>query len=341
MAVKTLVKSYPLIIEPSKIFLYFRLIKEKPTLLETFSYIFFYSSCLIGPSYEFSDFIKFIKLEGGYEDIDYSKCTYYTGVDLFWALVCIMNVITLANEFPLSYCGTEEFKKRSFLQNYTYMVLSMLAMRSRYYIGWKMMQASCKFCGLSYYKDKNGEVKCDLIDNCNIYNIEVNLSIKTRIQYWNRTVHLWLKYHVYMRLINLKIKPFYKNKAAASLITFMISAFWHGFYPLYYLFFFLYYLIEQIGTALEEKVNFIQWVNKQNVVIKFLWWLLVMSMVNYFGLCFTLVRISAMINFFIAFKWIPVIILFGAYFYCYYVLKPRKVVREEKSNDTKQSIKQE
>jgi lysophospholipid acyltransferase len=292
--------------------------------LETFSYIFFYGSCLIGPSFEFADFIKFIKLEGDYANINYQKCNYYTGIDFFWSMVCLTIVITLADKAPLHYCGSEEYINLPLWYKYIYMLLSMLAMRSRYYVGWKMMQASCKFCGLSYYRDKHDQIKCDLIDNCNVYQIEVNLSIRTRIQYWNRTVHLWLKYHVYMRLINLKIRPFYKNKAAASLITFMISAFWHGFYPLYYLFFFLYYLIEQIGTALEEKVNFVEWINRQNIAIKFLWWLLVMSMVNYFGLCFTLVKISGMVNFFIAFHWIPVIILVGSYVYCSFILKSNK-----------------
>jgi hypothetical protein len=73
-----------------------------------------------------------------------------------------------------------------------------------------------------------------------------------------------------MRLINVEHKAFKNNTAMASLITFMISAFWHGFYPNYYIFFFQFYLLEQIGDILERKFNFFEKVEKMNIVIRFL-----------------------------------------------------------------------
>jgi hypothetical protein len=305
-------------------------------MLETFSYIFYYSSCLIGPSFEFADFIKFIRLEEDYKEINYRKCNKAALEDLLITACLIIIVLCFADRYPNSYCGSIEFIQHNFFYKWWYMIIAMLCTRSRYYIGWKMMQASCIFCGLSYYKDKHDDnkEKCDLIDNCNLYQIEINLSIRTRIQYWNRTVHLWLKYHVFMRLINIKSKLFHNNKSLASLLTFMISAIWHGFYPVYYLFFFQYYLIEQCGSALEDKANFIEWINEQNIVLRFLWWFFVMSMVNYFGNVFIMLKMSSMINFFAAFHWIPVIVLVLGFIYCTFILKKKKIIKADSSTVT-------
>jgi hypothetical protein len=49
----------------------------------------------------------------------------------------------------------------------------------------------------------------------------------------------------------------------------MISAFWHGFYPIYYLFFFQFYILEQLSGLL-EKVNFFEKFDKGNFIVYFL-----------------------------------------------------------------------
>jgi len=53
--------------------------------------------------------------------------------------------------------------------------------------------------------------------------------------YWNHTVHLWLKHYVQNRLVAPGAKP----TIIATLLTFGVSAFWHGFYPFYYFMFFM------------------------------------------------------------------------------------------------------
>ena len=287
--------------------------------MEIFSYIFYFPTSLCGPSCEFADFKKFIYFENEYKNIPWKKCNKLGFIDFMLSIGCVMIVVLIGKIFPAGYCGTEEYVNETMVYKYFYFVLSMLTTRSRYYVAWKMSQSSCIFSGLSYSEEHG-----DKIDNCNLYNIEINLNVRTRIQFWNRSVHLWLKYHVYMRLINLERKPFKNNKALASLLTFMISACWHGFYPVYYIFFFLYYLIEQCAVALDEKLDFFNWIKKQNIFIKALWWLFIMSILNYFGNVFVLLRVSLMLNFFRAFYHIPNIILFGGYYYlCVYLKKPK------------------
>jgi len=48
---------------------------------------------------------------------------------------------------------------------------------------------------------------------------------------WNHTVHNWLKNHVQERI---EVKG-----TAKTVIVMMVSAFWHGFYPMYYISFLL------------------------------------------------------------------------------------------------------
>ncbi len=73
-----------------------------------------------------------------------------------------------------------------------------------------------------------------------------------------------------MRFINFENKSFKNNTSLASLLTFMISAFWHGFYPNYYIFFFQCYMLEQISEILEKKFNLFEKVEKMNIVLRFL-----------------------------------------------------------------------
>ena len=53
--------------------------------------------------------------------------------------------------------------------------------------------------------------------------------------YWNHSVHIWLKNYVALR----QVKPGEKLTTTANVITFLVSGFWHGFYPFYYVMFFM------------------------------------------------------------------------------------------------------
>lgn len=61
-------------------------------------------------------------------------------------------------------------------------------------------------------------------------------SVKGFLASWNISVHEWLKYYVYLRLLDNNKKRGSSNVFAA-LVSFMVSAIWHGFYPGFYSFF--------------------------------------------------------------------------------------------------------
>jgi lysophospholipid acyltransferase len=293
--------------------------------LQTFSYIFYFPSCLIGPSFEFSDFIKFIFLEKDYKNISYQHCNRATIDELLISIFCILVTVFFAKPLNIDYCGSEEFKIHSLIYKIFYYTFAMYVVRCKYYVGWKITSASVIFCGLGYKEDSGIPHKCDRIEGCNLWKIEANLNPKEVIQYWNRTVHIWLKYYVFMRIVNQESKFLKGNHFIATIITFFISAFWHGFYPVYYLFFVQYFLIEQIASILEKKYDIFNKIKRSNDTVKIIWWLIEYFYLTWFGASFILLTVPRVINFYESFYYIPNISLILTYVYFGFITKNKKI----------------
>lgn len=232
--------------------------------------------------------------------------------NLFLGFICAFLLVKYAVASDPNYCGSEEYANRSLIFKYCYFYLSIFITRCRYYVGWKLCQGSIDLCGLGYTEKTNPETQqvessFDKIDACNLYVMEFSISPRTKIQYWNRSVHIWLKYHLFLRLINTKY--FSKNKGLASMITFSVSAVWHGFYPSYYLFFAQYFFIEQITAYLENRFDLFNVIDKSNFFIKFIAWKCVMATLCYFGQTFPILYPQFIYNYYKAFNFIPNIML--------------------------------
>lgn len=117
-------------------------------------------------------------------------------------------------------------------------------MRLFYYSGWCITDGAMIASGLAYAgKDKNGEEKFDHIYGINIYEVEFGLSAQIMMQHWNHQIHLWLKHYVYNRTLVKGKRPGMMNNMA----VFICSAFWHGFYPFYYVMFFFCALLGELS----------------------------------------------------------------------------------------------
>lgn len=76
-----------------------------------------------------------------------------------------------------------------------------------------------------YTWDRNPQVKWA--------SVELARSINDLVNNWNISIGVWLKNYVFDRWV----REDGTNKTAATLLTRMFSAFWHGFSLGYYLFF--------------------------------------------------------------------------------------------------------
>jgi lysophospholipid acyltransferase len=130
-------------------------------------------------------------------------------------------------------------------------------MRLFYYSGWCITDGAMIASGLAYAgKDKNGEEKFDHIYGINIYEVEFGLSAQIMMQHWNHQIHLWLKHYVYNRTLVKGQKPGLMNNMA----VFICSAFWHGFYPFYYVMFFFCALLGELSKDIYRSRVFFRWI---------------------------------------------------------------------------------
>ena len=203
-------------------------------MLEILSYVFFCGACICGPFFEYSDYKLYIEREGRYKNIPNSIVPsikkFLTG-----KACLVANMIIGMYCWPL-FCGTEEYAAHSFPYKVVYYYVAMTSQRFFYYAGWGITDGAIIASGLGYSGiDKaTGEHKFNQIYSVNISAVELELSPQIMMQSWNHQIHLWLKHYVYNRTLVAGQKPGLMNNMA----TFICSAFWHGFYPFYYVMFF-------------------------------------------------------------------------------------------------------
>jgi lysophospholipid acyltransferase len=298
----------------------YRRITEKPTLLEVFSFIFFYPSCLIGPSFEFKDYLEFLREEGDYENIPYGKCNKHFLYDFILALINMGLLVVGEKQFEMDYAGTDEYANKSLLYRWVYYYISCFIMRVKYYSGWKLSTAALNLSGFNYQKKEDNFNRVE----CNISKIELTINPRTKIIYWNRTVHFWLKYYVYMRIIDIKVKPLYRNKALVTFITFLVSAVWHGFYLTYYIFFLQFYLLEQVAIYFENRYELFTKMEKSPWPLYIVYWILGMSLYSFYGMNFGILRLDLLYNFNMSFYFVHNIFIVVLFIYTLVAKNPRQ-----------------
>ncbi|KAG0241405.1 lysophospholipid acyltransferase [Actinomortierella wolfii] len=215
-------------------------IHEFPSLLQFLSYIFFFPAVLVGPSFDYADYIRFVELET-FKDPATGKITIPKGrvtssMKAFgFALVALAGLASVGSKLDPFWCLELEWKELPFWQRFAYIQLVAFAARFKYYAVWKLAEGACILAGFGYngQDPKTGEAKWDASTNINIWAYETGESVKTLADNWNMGTNKWLKYSVYVRVVPPGTKP----GVFATFATFGVSALWHGISGGYGLFF--------------------------------------------------------------------------------------------------------
>ena len=321
----------------------YRIINQ-PTLLEVLSFVYFYPTAIIGPSLEYKDFINFICEIDCYRRLN-ENFLYILRTGLFYfigSFACMGFYAVISQKLPVSKVVEEDFGKHNIFYVLAYIYCCIPAVRARYYSGWLLSYSTVIFVGAAYTEkiNKDGKLEKSLEKGSygSIITCEWGINPSHSMKDWNNTIHLWLKYNVLTRVININKKPFKNNWGIASLLTFISSAVWHGYYLTYYLTFGLLFFYHSASTVFEN-LGVYQWI----IDTKFL--LPIASVFN--GLAFETIGI-----FFFNLKWdkamigarnmkyYPIVSIMGLYFlskmfkvYKKEEKKPEKI--EEKNNEKK------
>jgi lysophospholipid acyltransferase len=141
----------------------------------------------------------------------------------------------------------------SILYRLLYLWLSMLGNRCRYYFAWTLSEGSGIMAGLGFNGyDSSGNEKWDRLMNVDVLRIEFADTPRLLTTYWNFATANWLKNYVYLRQAK-SIQ--HKVPKWAVYLTNMVSAFWHGFYPSYYLSFFKAAVEVDIGRRIRQTLR--------------------------------------------------------------------------------------
>jgi len=299
--------------ESTHIFRAERAITQMPSLLEYFSYVFFFGGVLVGPCFEAKEFFDFVdgslQRKHGLASLPSSilpslKCallgvSMYAGMFIF-GLYPLMGVV-----------NSEAFGTMPFLQRFTYFWIAITSSRFRYYFAWYFGDAGCVATGFGFNgvkKNKAGEItgyKWDRVSNCNVLAVESAPHMSDVTNNWNMGVNNWLKNYVYFRVEAPRfiVKAGLPQKSFMNLVTKVTSAFWHGFYPSYYVFFIGAWLAGEMDEALRasfepadsmtperKKARAASWWKGPTNLYELLSWTCCIMVLNFWGVTFVLLR---------------------------------------------------
>jgi hypothetical protein len=217
---------------------------KMPSLIEFLGYTFCFSNVLAGPAYEYKLYER--ACEGSHL---YDKAGKPKGKipSQFWptlkpfliSLVCLAIFVVGTGNFPLldptnpqtatPVLLTDAILSLPWWRRYGYMWLSLFFVREKYYFAWKNAEGAQNiwYAGFEGFDETTGKEKgWEISNNMDVVEFETAPNLKTLSAVWNKKTALWLSRYVYIRT------------GGSLMATYGMSAFWHGFYPGYYLFFF-------------------------------------------------------------------------------------------------------
>jgi hypothetical protein len=235
---------------------------------ECFGYIYFYPTALMGPFFEYKDFSDFLKEENDYKKVPKIKCVLSSLKSILYAslfgLIYLLfkNYSTINYYFKnfnesesLNFFNIIEFKNSSSNEiSVCYKIIFyflLIFQKYKYFVAFFLSEGACQASGISWNPSKEANNKVKIIEISAVENI-FEITTAKYFQNWNISVHLWIKNYIFFRIYdNLDD---YKDNAKiqkAKTISFIISAFWHGFYPCYYVVFGHFAICMQLESSLE------------------------------------------------------------------------------------------
>lgn len=228
-----------------------RAIRTLPDFLDYAGYVLFFPGLLVGPAFDYVDYRSYIttsmfELPPG---TDPSKAPptrkkrkiprsgRYAAWKAATGLAWIFVFLQMSGLYYRDYFLTDEYMKYKFFRRVFQLYMLGVTQRTKYYGVWALSEGACILAGIGYrgIDPETGKPAWDRLTNVQPLKIELAQNVHDYIGHWNINTNHWLRNYVYLRVTPKGKKPGFR----ATLATFFTSAFWHGFYPGYYLTFIL------------------------------------------------------------------------------------------------------
>ncbi|KAL1871592.1 hypothetical protein VTK73DRAFT_1982 [Phialemonium thermophilum] len=236
-----------------------RRLVQLPGLLDYAGYVFFFPSVLIGPAFDFIEYRRWLDTSM-FEvpaHIDPTKKPPTrrkrkiprSATPAMWklagGLVWVLLFLKLSALYNVELLTGPTYMHYGFLRRLFFLHMVGLTARLKYYGVWTLTEGACILAGLGYngVDPVTGKVSWNRLQNISPWGVETAQNSRAYLGNWNINTNKWLRNYIYLRVTPRGKKPGFR----ASLATFATSAFWHGFYPGYYLTFILGSLIQTVA----------------------------------------------------------------------------------------------
>jgi hypothetical protein len=293
-----------------------RAVQKLPSLLEYFGYCYFYASFLAGPPAEFGEYIAYVNGS----QFNNKECNGRPPLlrafpwllrKAFETVLCLAITTIGSRLFPLDYMLTAAFAAEPLWLRILRVFVYAPSIRIKYYFGWKLAEMSFLSCGMSFMlvKEKQEEetsdgkvlvverqvVRWSRFSNVNAILCEFPENVREQVGNWNTRVGDWLRLYVYMRA---------PKGVDPTLQTYVVSAFWHGFYPGYYHFFVASAILTIIAREVRRVVRPVMLrARPLKVVYDVLTWATTVWCMNYFGVSFVFLTADSFLHYYSAMSW--------------------------------------
>lgn len=246
-----------------------------PSILEYFGYVYCFPTILAGPAFEYKLYLEGVEAKTSEKKpVTVLNCAHVGTA--FWCLaqaivhVAFFQVVEPMIPLKRLWLEADTFQAMPFFQRWAFSWGGLFMLRQRYYFAWMISEGAVVAAGFGYDEVK-GKSTWRGVRNIDVIGFEAATTTSEASRSWNMRTQQWLERYVYIR------------NNSSLVVTYAVSAFWHGFYPGYYFFF----LSVALWTVVERKyLAIIDGALGKNVLTKFLKFVLLTTTMNYMVLPF-------------------------------------------------------
>lgn len=235
-------------------------LKDVPGLIEFLGYTFSFSSILAGPAYEFATYRNAVDGSLLYKPDGTPRgkipsSLMPTLIPFARSLLCMGLFVIMGGMFPLldpvdpqnnpPVLVQEEFMMNPWWYRYAYMWIALFSVREKYYFAWNNAEGANNiwYAGFEGFDEKGNALGWDNSNNVSIIGFETAPNLSSLSKDWNKKTSAWLARYVYIRT------------GGNLMAVYSLSAFWHGFYPGYYLFFLSIPILTMVERLAKKKIS--------------------------------------------------------------------------------------
>jgi len=148
---------------------------------------------------------------------------------------------------------SDSIQSRPLLVRILFLQAAGVNARVRYYAVWGLSNAACIGSGLGFsgWDPHKGIASWSRGRNVDMLAFEFGSNFKEMLDVWNINTSVWLRNNVYKRVTPPGRRPGFRS----LIVTFLVSAFWHGVAPGYYFTFLLGGFYQYLGRLLRKSVR--------------------------------------------------------------------------------------